>query len=310
MNLQKMASAARTYLSDWRWGPFFLQRRFRRRAHRDVGARIAARLGARSPLPVARADEALTSCLLDEGQARLGRLLSESECREAMDFLTARRVSDVYRPQVRPWLPLSDGRHPHSHVGYHDHADVVRAPHLLRLANRPEILAVVESFLGCTPTIAYLAAWWSYSTEIGAQHAEKFHRDVDDWRFVKLFVYLTDVDENKGPHVYVKRSAILPDMGPIRRYEDDEIGRAFPAHDIVYMTGSAGQGFLENTFGLHKGQPVAQGHRLLFQAVYSIMPLPYGPKRPVIGAVEAQALAASPIDPFVNRVYVARTGGR
>ena len=32
------------------------------------------------------------------------------------------------------------------------------------------------------------------------RHAENFHRDVDDLKFIKLFVYLTDVgDENGTP---------------------------------------------------------------------------------------------------------------
>jgi hypothetical protein len=55
-----------------------------------------------------------------------------------------------------------------------------------------------------------------------------------------------------------------------------------------------------------KGQPFQHGHRLMFQAVYSIMPLPYGPRCPVIGLAEAEAVAGLDIDPFVNRVYVSR----
>jgi hypothetical protein len=218
----------------------------------------------------------------------------------------ARPVKDTYRPDIPPWLPLGDGRHVHSHVGYHDHGDVARAPHLLEIANRPEILGIVERFLGCRPTIAYMAAWWSYPTGIEAQQAENFHRDVDDWRFVKLFMYLTDVGESQGPHVYVKKSANVARAGPIRRLTDEEVRAGHSAEDIVYMTGSAGEAFLENTYGIHKGQPVLAGHRLLFQVVYSIMPLPYGPKRPVIAHEEAAELGGTAFDPFVNRVYVAK----
>ncbi len=302
MRLGHALTAGRTILSDWRWFPFYLQRRFRRRAHRDAIVRMLASWRGNKP-----AAEAAPSPLVAEGQDWLGQVFDEGQVREIRAFLEQRRVRDDYRPEVARWLPLGEGRHPHSHVGYHDNEDVVRAPHLLALANRPDILAKVEAFLGCKPTISYMAAWWSYATGLGAQQAENFHRDVDDWRFVKLFVYLTDVqDDTKGPHVYVRRTANVEQIGVIRRYTDEEITEQFGEEHKVKMFADAGEGFLEDTYGFHKGQPVAEGYRLMFQAVYSLVPLPYGPKRPVIGAAEAEQAAGMALDPFVNRVYVAR----
>ncbi len=304
MDLRKAVTAGKTVLSDWRWAPFFLQRRFRSAKRRDAGARLVTRMRPPPAYAGIASIASLAGSLIDEGQASVGRVLTQDQCDEIYRHLLTRPVTDAYRPEVPAWLPLEDGRHPQSHVGYHDHGDVVRAPHFLEIANRPEILGIVERYLGCRPTITYMAAWWSYPTGIEAQQAENFHRDVDDWRFVKLFVYLTDVDGSKGPHVYVKKSANVPVAGPIRRLTDEEVRAEHAAGDIVYMTGAAGEAFLENTYGIHKGQPVLEGHRLLFQAVYSLMPLPYGPKHPVIGAAEASAIAGMTLDPFVNRVYV------
>lgn len=304
MDLSKALTAGRTMLSDWRWAPFFLQRRFRSAEGRAAGARMMTRL---RPPPAHAANPSiapLADSLIGEGQAPLGKLLTEAQCDEVRRYLMAHPVEDTYRPDVPAWLPLEDGRHPQSHVGYHDHGDVVRAPHLLEIANRPEILGIVERYLGCRPTITYMAAWWSYHTGVAAQQAENFHRDVDDWRFVKLFMYLTDVDQSKGPHVYVRKSANVGKAEPIRRLTDEEVRAGHAADDIVQMIGTAGEAFLENTYGIHKGQPVLEGHRLLFQVVYSIMPLPYGPKRPVIGRTAASEIAGKALDPFVNRVYV------
>jgi len=294
-----------TMLRDWRWMLFFLQRRVRKPSSRDAAVRIIARL---RPATAEPAPAQAVRALREEGQVKLDRLLDRTQCEEVRRYLMENAVHDDYRPEAGPWLPLSGERHPHSHVGYHDHEDVVRAPYLLALANRPDILALVEGALGCRPTISYLAAWWSYATGIAAQQAENFHRDVDDWRFIKLFVYLTDVDATKGPHVYVRRSAGVKRGLTLRRYSDDEIAQTFPAEDIVTMTGEAGSGFLENTYGFHKGQPLIEGHRLIFQVVYSMFPLPYGPRRPVIGRAEAASFAGECLDPFVNRVYVTRNG--
>ena len=306
MNIARLVAAGRTVLSDWRWTPFLVQRRFRSPRARNTAARLFARFRPKPVLGTGMLAPGTVDTLREEGQALLGTLLSETACDEVKSYLAAHRVADVYRPDVPPWPPLGEGRHPHSHVGYHEHSDVVRAPHLLALANRADILALVEQMFGCRPTISYMAAWWSYPTGIAAQQAENFHRDIDDWAFIKLFVYLTDVDEAKGPHVYVRRSATTQRANAIRRYQDEEVADLFPSSDIVTMTGKAGSGFLENTFGLHKGHPVREGQRLIFQAVYSMSPLPYGPKAPVIGRAEAHRIAGMELDPYVNRIYVSR----
>jgi hypothetical protein len=174
----------------------------------------------------------------------------------------------------------------------------------LALANDPRILAIAGQFLGCKPTIGYVAAWWSYHTGKGAQQAELFHRDVDDWKFVKLFVYLIDVNESDGPHVYVRHSARSAKLAEIRRFTEDEVRQAFGDNNVVAITASAGQGFLEDTFGIHRGLPVTSGHRLIFQVVYSMFPIPYGPRRPVVSPKEIVEAHFTTLDPWINRLYV------
>jgi hypothetical protein len=178
---------------------------------------------------------------------------------------------------------------------------------LFSIANRPDILAIVEGLLGCKPTLGYIATWWSYHTDLGAQQAENFHRDVDDWRFVKLFIYLTDVGRNNGPHIYVSHSSGSPKLRQIRRLTDEEVVAAFGAERILELKGCAGDGFLEDTFGIHKGQPVVSGRRLIFQAVYSMYPLPYGPKQPVISAEDVRLDDGSRPDPWINRLYLLKS---
>lgn len=239
--------------------------------------------------------------LSTSGIAMLGELLSPGECEELYRYFSQREVFDPYRPGDAHFLPHSPCRHQDAHVAHHGPQDVLRAPHLLKLANSPRILGIVSKFLGCKPTIGYLAVWWSYHTTKGAQEAELFHRDVDDWKFVKLFVYLTNVGCADGPHVYVRSSSRSSKLTEIRRFTDEEVRDAFGLETTVTVTGSAGQGFLEDTFGLHKGNPVISGNRLIFQAVYSMSPLPYGPMSPVLSRAE---LAMQGLDPWTNRAYL------
>ena len=258
-----------------------------------------------SPRYLGASDLNESSPLGSAGVIHLGNVLTPQQAVEVRYFLLGKLVKDDYRPETGEFLPLSEKRHADSHVAYHEPFDVVTAPHLLALANQPTILAQVERYLGCCPTISYLAAWWSYPTNFGPQQAEKFHRDVDDWRFVKLFVYLTDVEDNSGPHIYVKESVLNPALTAIRRYEDAEVEASMGKENIISNVGASGIGFLENTFGLHKGQPVKSGARLMFQAVYSLLPLPYGPSKPVLQGLEGSQFSGVRLDSFVNRVYLA-----
>jgi hypothetical protein len=238
------------------------------------------------------------------GVTLLGRLLTTGQAGELQHYFGAKPVYDPYRSEASRFLPDSDERHPESHVAYHDARDVVSAPYLLDIANRPDILEIVSDFLGCQPTLSYLAAWWSYQTHVGPQQAECFHRDVDDWRFLKLFVYLTDVEPDNGPHVYVRHSSRSSRLREIRRFADSEVVEAFGGESVLRVTGQAGEGFLEDTFGIHKGQPVARGKRLIFQAVYSMFPLPYGPSVPIANLHQVSLSGERRPDRWINRLYL------
>jgi len=279
--------------SDPRWWRFRLQRRVMEPDEREWRAHNIALK--RRVSTGADAGRQPSGELAENGLHLLGSILSPEKCDEARNFLSNRRVMDPYRPR-NSFLPLGEGRDSASHVGYHVAKDIVDCPHLVELANRPELLRIAEAFLGCQPTISYMAAWWSYPTPLAAQQAELFHRDVDDWRFLKLFVYLTDTSADNGAHVYVKRSPHSRELLEIRRFSDDEVAATFGKNAITALPGRAGEGFLENTFGLHRGLPLRSGVRLMFQAVYSLHPLPYGPRRPV-------AERPSGLDPYVNKVY-------
>lgn len=298
----------RNVCTDVRWWPFYLQRRFMSRTMRRSVAQALAKIRPAMPPENERnpaiesASEALSAC----GMAPLGRLLDEKACATLVDYFSACEVEDPYRPEAGRFLPNSEGRPSAAHVVYHRAEDVLSAPGLLDLANRPDILRIAGEFLSCKPTIAYMAAWWSFPTGLGAQQAENFHRDVDDWRFLKLFVYLTDVGPDNGPHVYVLGSSNSARLRKIQRFSDADVTAAMGPESLRTVTGIAGEGFLEDTFGIHKGQPVRAARRLMFQVVYSMVPLPYGPRTPVAALRSFAGTRSSDLDPWTNRLYLRR----
>ncbi len=178
-------------------------------------------------------------------------------------------------PCEDPWKP-ERGQFAHDAAPAGTHvADIPAAPSLTaahEIAFDPELLAIAEAYLGGTPYVDSVQVWWSLSGNDQPEEAENFHRDNDGIRFLKFFLYLTDVGEGHGPHKFVRGSQVDDSLLDRRRFTDDEVAEAFGADRILTLTGKAGDAFIEDTFGVHKGQLPAEGNRLLLQVRYSLTP--------------------------------------
>jgi hypothetical protein len=186
------------------------------------------------------------------------------------------------------------------HVAEYSTEHVVRSPDVLALANHPRLVDAAGRYLGCKPTISNIGIWWSLPADGTAQEAENYHRDVDDWRFVKFFLYLTDVDEAAGPHCFVRGSHRSTRFLRIRRIKDEEVTKIFPKGAQLHHVGKSGYAFMEETYCLHKGQPPIGGRRLLLQVEYSVNPIAVYKYRPSSLSFENPT-----IDPYVNRLFLA-----
>lgn len=160
--------------------------------------------------------------------------------------------------------------------------DLSQIDAITRIANDPKLLAVVQDYLGACPLLSNILMWWSYPAEtaIGPQ---QFHRDVDDFKFLKMFVYLSDVDLDCGPHVYVQSSHVDgdPAMRHLRRYSDGEIQQKYGTDAVSTLQGQAGTAFLSDSFGFHKGIPPSTKPRLLLQFQWSLLPIGIETYKPV-----------------------------
>jgi hypothetical protein len=249
---------------------------------------------------VAGVDEVF-SALDNIGYARTPGFGTPQMAREIRGFFANKTCSDPYYPELGRFNPPNDV--PKGvHVAYFDAELVVPTPHIFEIVNNPVVLGAVARVLGATPTISYMAVWWSLPAGDGtAQQAENFHRDFDDWRFVKYIVYLTDVDEDSGPHIFIPGSHKQNKLLPIRRYTAAEIAGAFGQGNEKPFVGPAGTSFLENTYGFHRGLPAKSKPRLALAATYSLRVIPYGPRAP-IAAIGQNGIPAD-VDSYINRIY-------
>ena len=255
---------------------------------RERVSRTIARL-----LPDAEFDdagEAAAEKIRTDGFVALDRPIPLDKLRKIRAALEKRPCFDAWRP-ARGSFPLEQAPEDSNNVHI---ADVASLREAVEVANDPFILSAVSAYLGCKPTIDDILAWWSLPGRPAPLEEQFFHRDQDSIRFVKLFIYLSDVGEDDGPHVFVRgshRSRFLLKGG--RRFTDDEVFSKVPAEDVIRFTGPFGTAFLEDTYGLHKGTMPTHGTRLLLQVRYTMLPSAFVAQRKIA--------ETSGFDPYMNR---------
>lgn len=297
MRLAPIALAGYRFLTDARYRYLYWQRRIENMATRERWARRI--VGTLPPASIPASPD--TELLERDGIVHFGSLLAADEIAEMRAYFAAHRAHDPLRRRQGEFAAPHDAP-PETRIAHYADEVVIAAPHVLRLANHPRVLATVSRILGAKPTISYIGIWWSMAHGHAAEREQLFHRDYDDFRFLKLFIYLTDVDEEGGPHQFVRGSHRDARLLTRRRFTDDEVAEAYAAEDRLEITGAAGTAFLESTFGLHRGFPPQSKPRLMLQALYCLKPDTNGPRRPLSDVPADQGGVM--LDPYINRIYV------
>lgn len=222
---------------------------------------------------------------------------------------------------------LADVRSDFPMAGYNSDF-VLKAPGLLETLNDPALIDLIEQYLGCVPTLYSLNAWWTFPAEKPEMtNVQFFHRDTDDWRFLTLFLYLTDVGPDGGPHEVIPGSHSVDGMKKllksvpwwrskmdVERSFVDDMGEEFSSaceqhfrNAAVQLTGPAGSMFLVNTLALHRGIVPTRTDRLIIWARYGLGPntnsadLERGPLG--IRLVPTK-LQGTPREKYINRLLV------
>lgn len=160
-------------------------------------------------------------------------------------------------------------------------AEHARAPELLEFALQPDVLAPVIEYLGTVPFLARVALPLSAPLETDTPIPfHSFHVDNDDLRVLKLFVNLTDVEDEDGPLCFLPADTSARVLRALRRgapdrwsFTDEEVWQHADPGQLVRLTGPAGTAALIDLARcLHFGSRLSPGReRLVFAATY----LPY-----------------------------------
>jgi hypothetical protein len=151
-----------------------------------------------------------------------------------------------------------------------DQKDVILINEIQKIVSDSFILNIAQNYLKCKPILAQTYFW--ISKPGFSDQSNYFHQDYDDVNFLKIFIYLTDVNENNGAHSYIKGSLnnmITPEnYKPSDRLTDDFAYKNYDNNNILNICGKRGTIIFENTNGFHKGNILKDDYRFMLQLQY------------------------------------------
>lgn len=221
--------------------------------------RRSVALQKKHPLPLGSVGQRILDDLYRDGISitHIDELFPHTEWFERLSAYARAQQEHAFQNQTKPfWNELWDMRN----------FCVDLANPFLRFSLEDTNLAIANAYLGMYSRFHSLSLSESIPVAPGAEpvKSQKWHRDTGNKKYVKMFVYLNDVDLGGGPFTYVKGSQpggkwwhIFPQVSPYSpmygRIEDHEMDVVVPPGDIIRATGRAGTVVFADTTGLHKG---------------------------------------------------------
>jgi hypothetical protein len=141
-----------------------------------------------------------------------------------------------------------------------------------------KLFDIANEYLQLWSKLEYIDVWYSIPVGEGVKRraSQLWHRDFDDRHLLKVFLYLSDVDEQAGPFEYVPGSqpgGQYSDLHPwepmgVGRISEDDVAKRVPAEQVRTFTGTKGTMIFCNTSGLHRGGFAEARPRVLAAVTY------------------------------------------
>lgn len=150
----------------------------------------------------------------------------------------------------------------------------------VRFALQRPIVRIANAYFGMYTHLRFVNVWHTFSSQSQSRDSQLWHRDRDDRYIVKVFVYLSDVDESAGPFTYapgthLKGSVrgepryVLDRPGGPKRSRDAEMAEVVPEDRWVKAVGPAGTIIFADTRGYHCGGRARGRDRIMYIGMFA-----------------------------------------
>ena len=140
-------------------------------------------------------------------------------------------------------------------------------PVILRFALDRRVIAPVAAYLGTIPNLVSLQLWWPPKND-STKGSQLYHLDRTDYRLLKYFVNINDVDETSGPFTFLPAdvstkvaATLVPEYD--RKTDEEIFARARP-QDSIALSGRPGSGaVVDSCRCYHYGGRARGGERIV-----------------------------------------------
>jgi hypothetical protein len=149
---------------------------------------------------------------------------------------------------------------------------------LLDLGLQTRILDIVNTYLGLWSKLIYFDMWHTLPLNTDTRiFSQRWHRDPEDRRKIRTFLYFNDVDESAGAMEYFAGSQsggpheqFYPWSDPLEMPypPEGEIDRIISPQDHIVLAGPPGTLVFCDTAGFHRGGTAKTKPRILATAAY------------------------------------------
>lgn len=188
-------------------------------------------------------------------------------------------------------------------MGYLNTEDLLNCPHIIDGANDKKLNNMLRAYFQRPYKLDWIWCWWSFPQKksVGPQ---MYHRDYENFNFLKVFVYLTNTNSKNGSHELIKSSHKYNNFYSKKRYLEKDIYKKFKKIDFIEIKGKAGKTFVENTFAIHKGNAPIKKKRLILCYMFSIIPSRRSPKLPFFNSNKTKFSKAIKKNKYLNSLFI------
>jgi len=157
---------------------------------------------------------------------------------------------------------------------------VERCPAVMKLRRDEALKSIASAYLGQRAILIRTRLWWSFPAErisegdlhMAAQNC--YHFDIDGWRTLKFFFYLTPANEGAGPHQYIRgshrRRRLQDQFSLTTGRPTPQLERFYSRKEFLTITGEKGLGFAEDPFVFHTGTVCRDQPRLMLEIGFGV----------------------------------------
>ncbi len=153
-----------------------------------------------------------------------------------------------------------------------------------RISRNATLVAIARKYLGAEPRLWVTQLRWTFSCAGGRNKNDRlrhkdsteynlhdFHYDIHDFKSLTIFIYLTDVSMDSGPHFFIRGTHKTKTLREIKNlWISDDVAAQSYGDKIQPVLGEKGTIFAEDTSCYHKASFCENAPRLIASFDYVI----------------------------------------